>query len=242
MKKKNLRILAILLVLIGSLSLSSCKKDEVENYTVNFNYVWPGFFAGEKLLVSNGQSINIDSWEINKETSSSGVYITSVEYYFDGDKIATSTSKPYGLEYIIKNETLGTHQLKVIANVSTDEGFDFSWSYQGTIEVISKSPSLEISLFLGDSKEHVEGEICLNREDTFTGHVVLTGGTIDASISQVKYYWDGNLFDASRQSPYNFSYDISKEDVGEHTFVYEIVLDSNYGEIVCRQGGILTVQ
>lgn len=242
MKKQYSRILTILLLLIGSLSLSSCKKDEVENYNVNFNFVWPGFFAGESLLVSNGQSINIETWEINKETSSSGVYITSVEYYFDDEKIATSKSKPYGLEYNIKNKTIGTHKLKVIANVSTDDGFNFSWPYEYSVEVVEEAPKLEFSLFLGDSQEPAEGEVKLDRNEMFTGHLALAGSTVGASITQVKYYWDGNLFDASRQSPYNFSYDISQEEIGEHVFIYELVLNSNYGEIVCRNGFVLTVQ
>lgn len=245
MEKKTkpiLKILLILLIVLGVvLSFSSCHKDE--HYDVKLSIVKHGFFAGGNLLIANGQYIEIDTCKINKAESSDGVYITSVEYYFDDENISTTKSLPYGLKYLVNNASVGIHTLKITANVGTDDGYNFSFPFEYTVNVVSEPPTVDISLFLGDDSEPIGSkEIKLSRNEPFTGHIVLNGSNIGASISKIEYYWDGELFGASKQRPYSFSYDISNEEAKDHVFLYRITFDSDYGEITYCNGWQFTVQ
>lgn len=242
MKKRKNLILLLMLVITGVLSITSCHKDE--QYFVNLNIVWSGeFFPDGKLLIANGQSIQIDTCKIDKANSSDGVRITSVDYYFDGEKIATTKSFPYGLSHLVNNASSGSHTLKIVANVDTDEGFNFSFPFEYTVNVASEPPSLDLSLYIGDDNNPVGSKaIILDKNEPFTGSLVLNESNFGATISKVRYYWDGELFNTSSRSPYTFNYDISNESASDHTFLYEVTFDSDYGEFTQTYGWIFPVK
>lgn len=235
MERKNL-FLMFLLMLTGALCLTSCDKDDEEYYAKFLFTFEANLFSDEDApLLSNGEMLNV-SVRLDTDNSSDGVRIKSVEYYFDGEKILTTSTSPYSLKYLIQNQALGSH---VLTGKITYKGGDFEFNYDFSREIVVQDAPAYINapLLIGEDKEYDEVEdsvVVVSRDDSFYGSVPQVSSNIGASITKVEYYWDDVLFGASNVSPYKFSYDISSEETGEHTFIYIVHVTSDYGEFNYR--------
>jgi len=231
--KEAISFFSFLLVLAGALSFSSCQKDEDIN--VKFIMTWQaGIFSAdgsEAPLLSNGEMLNVTSCEIDNENSSDGVRMKSVEYYFDGEKISSTSTYPYGLKYLIQNQAIGSHVLTVKYTIKSSEGTEFSFPFDYTVEVLTSPARIEIPLCIGEDNvyEDKDSVIAVSKDGDFYGSIPSIDSNLGASITEVKYYWDDVLFGASNASPYKFSYNLSAEDSGEHTFKYIVYITTDYG-------------
>lgn len=214
-----------LLILAGALSFSSCETDEIEIKipTVAFKYgdFWP--------YVANGETLSIGSFTIDTENSSEGIQIYLVEYYFDGEKIASTTSYPFGFSYLIKDVSVGEHNLKVYVEVSGDGYSDAKYTINLTVNVLEEPFALDFDVYYDNGFEADKPTV--SNGETFSGHIELAeSNTVDATITKVEYYWDDNLFGASSIAPFTFSYAVNGETAGNHTFKFVATTSTDYGE------------
>lgn len=235
MRKEKFSFLMFLLVFAGTLSFSSCQND-VEHVDVKFLMTWEAsiFASGgqdDMPLLSNGEILNITSYQIDKDNSSDGVRIKSVDYYFDGEKISSTSTYPYSLKYLIQNQAIGHHVLTVKPSIKSSEDTDFSFSFNYAVEVLASPARIEIPLCLGEDKlyEDEDSIITVSKDEEFYGSVPSINSNLGASITKVEYYWDDVLFGASNVSPYRFSYGISSEKTGEHVLKYITNITTDYG-------------
>jgi len=225
MKKEKFSFLMFLLVLAGALSFSSCQKDDeivIPEVNFKFNY-WP--------YLANGETLTIKSFSIDTEKSSEGVHINLVNYYFDGEKIASSTSSPFDLNYLIKEKSVGEHELKIYVETSGDGYADMKYTLNYTIYVLEEPFALDFKDSY-DNDIEADNQLTVSNGETFSGHLELAeSNTVKATITKVEYYWDDNLFGASSIAPFTFSYAVNGETAGSHTFKFVATASTDYGVI-----------
>lgn len=223
MERKSFSTLMFLLVLVGALSFSSCQKDdEIVIPEVKFSY--DGW-----LYVANGETLTFKSFSINEAKSSEGVHINLVNYYFDGEKIASTTSSPFGFSYLLQDKSVGEHNLKVYVEVSGDGYADMQYTLNFTVNVLEEPFALDFDVYYDNGFEADKPTV--SNGETFSGHIELAeSSTINATITKVEYYWDDNLFGASSIAPFTFSYAVNGETAGNHTFKYVATTSTDYGD------------
>lgn len=222
MKTKIHFIPLLLLVLTASFLCSSCGEEEITIPNVYFKYkMWS--------YVANGDTLTVDKLVIDEEKSSEGIHIDLINYYFDGEKIASPTSSPYGMKYLIKDKTIGEHELKVYIEVSGDGYAKMKYTLTFTIHVLEEP--FNLSFHCNFDKNFGDKTPTYSKNETITGNVSLnTQTTIDAEITKVEYYWDNKLFSATSLPPYRFSYSPANESVGEHELKFVVYTTSDVGD------------
>lgn len=228
MKKNRFLFLSFLLIIMGIITFTSCEEDINQSISVNLTLPEANFKLDFNSFVCNGDTLAVDSFLINEETSSKGLHIDLVEYYFDDEKIASTTTYPYGCSYPIQNKSIGDHTLKILVKTSGDGYKSMDYTFNFTIHVLEEPLALGINC-LFDNK--FEGDtLTINNGEILSGHLELNkSNTIDATITKIEYYWDDQLFGATSIEPYNFSFPINNETIGKHIFKYVATTNTIYG-------------
>lgn len=222
MKKEKFALFMFLFAWVGMLLFSSCEeKEEIVIPEVYFTY--EGWF-----YVANGETLELKSFSIDEARSSDGVHINLVNYYFDGEKVASSASSPFGLGYLVRDKSVGEHELKIYVEVSGDGYADMKYTLNLVVYVLEKPFALDFDCYFDN--EFVADKPTVSNGETFSGYIALAeDNTIEATITKVEYYWDGKLFGASSLTPFSFSYAVSNETAGKHSFKYVVTTDTDYG-------------
>lgn len=222
-----------LFCLLGTVSLTSCSEDEeiiVENLkipTTNFLYdeFWP--------FVANGEVLQVGGISIDESSSSPGLRIEKVDYFFDDTLIASSNAAPFAMNYLVKGQSIGKHKLTIKISVKGGEGYlDMTRTLNLDVTVLEEPFVLDFDVAF-DNAAHDNGEI--RNGETFAGSVAISDATsIDASITKVEYYWDGSMFGATSIPPYRFSFPIDNQSLGEHEFMFVVTTSSSLGTLTSR--------
>ncbi len=220
MKIKFYFFAASLLCLL-CLSLSSCGEEEVESTTISSSTTtsssyYLSYNTTNNLVysefIANGDTLEYEI-TLNEEKSDPNAYITKVEYYWDGNLIQTNTGSAPNLCWVVKNQSLGEHELKIIIHADGDEFEDSTTQLSLSVTVVDAIPFVDFVLDF--PREISNGEIftcaIYNSEDT----------NVDVSAN-VTYYWDDQLIMSTTVPPYELSYPLSNQSVGIHKLTIEM--------------------
>ena len=207
-------------LLLGSLLLTSCDKEEtIIIPTVSYKYNgW--------LYVSNGETLTLEV-AIDLAKSSQGIYVKQMEFYFDGEKISTSTSAPFQINYLIQNKSIGKHELKIIAKIAGDGYTETTSTITLSVTVMETPFALNFNINYDDEQQQ-KGEI--HNGDILSGNVEINETTsFDATITKIEYYWDEKLIGATSFEPFKFYYQLENESLGIHEF--KVVIETSSSQL-----------
>lgn len=223
MKIKNYSFFFFLLILTGIVTFSSCSEDDDDKINIpTTHFTYAGW-----LYVANGETLKISEFAIDKEKSSEGLHIELVNYYFDGEKISSSTSAPFSLNYPIEGKSIGEHELKVFAKVKGDGYANMEYTVNLTVNVLDEPFALDCNVIYNNA--NAENGTLKNGEN-LSGQVELAKSTsFDATITKVEFYWDDKTFGATSIAPFKFDYPIVSEKIGTHQFKIVVYVKSNLG-------------
>lgn len=174
---------------------------------------------------ANGDILEVWSFDIYPQNSSPGIYITEVKYYFDENLIATSTTPPFAMSYVVENQTVGKHIFKAVADVKGDGYADTTYTYDREILILEKPYSLKFDVIYDNDAHPNE----VRNGETFSGRIeVNENSTVVPTISSMIFFWDDKQISVSTTPPYEFSYTLQDEPIGEHTFRF---VASTYDDI-----------
>jgi len=206
------------LTLVACVFLSSCKKDQVPE-PAKFNFRFSSF------EIANGDYLTITP-SVNIAESCSGLEILSISYYWDDKLVATKSSSPFDLKYLIDGQSLGNHVVKISVTyggdgyleMRTKDGFTFD------VKVVKHGVVATKPTFI-PGKEIANGEtfICqasLDEEKT----------TADVSIAKVRFSWDDDLLAEISEAPFVLQHVFSDETVGEHTLTIRYFITGEFEE------------
>ena len=164
---------------------------------------------------ANGDILEVWSFNIYPQNSSPGIYITEVKYYFDDNLIATSTTPPFAMSYVVENQTVGKHIFKAVAEVKGEGYADTTYTYDREILILEEPYSLIFDVIY-DNDAHPDE---VRNGETFSGRIeVNENSTVIPTISSMIFFWDNKQIATLTAPPYEFSYSIQDEAIGEHTF------------------------
>ncbi len=214
--------------ILGSVSLVSCSDDEetlVIPATPTANFLFEDLWT----FAANGETLKLGGISIDESKSSSGIYIDRVDFFFDGNPIASSTVAPFSLGYLLKGQSIGEHELKLKIYVKGEGYTDMTYTFDIKVTVLEEPFALNFVLSY-DNAAHANSEI--RNGETLSGSVAISDATtIDASITKAEYYWDGVMFGATSIPPYRFSFPIENQPLGEHEFKLVISVSSSLGNL-----------
>lgn len=209
--KKLFYLLAASLCMIV---LTSCEKEDDDN-KVTWKIPEYCLNANGWLWVANGETLKF-GLELDVTKSSKGVYIESIDYYWDGKSIGVVSNSPFEVNYAIRNEKIGVHKLKAIVKIKGEGYMDIESTTTADIHVLEKPFVLKYDV------EFDEGVDSLLKEgvkdgDTISGTVSLSDETsFECRLEQFDCYWDDKLVSATAINPYRFSYKVEKQAKGKH--------------------------
>lgn len=158
--------------------------------------------------------MKVNEFDIDRATSSEGISIKQVEYYFDDKKISTTSTAPFSFSYLMQNQNIGMHELTIKAMI-VGEGFsDTEFTLHLTVYVLKQPFALDFDIIY-DNESHYNKHI--NNGETLSGKVEVARTTsIDAIIEKVEFYWDDTMFGATSMEPFLFSIEIENQTPGIH--------------------------
>ena len=209
MKTKIYSLLMCMLTLVSVMSFSSCESEDIEIVMPTAN-----FTIDASLYVANGEQLKVNEFGIDRATSSEGISIKQVEYYFDDEKISTTSTAPFSFSYLMQNQNIGMHELTIKAMI-VGEGFsDTEFTLHFTVYVLKQPFVLDFDIIY-DNESHYNKHI--NNGETLSGRVEVAQTTsIDAIIEKTEFYWDDTMFGATSMEPFLFSIEIENHTPGIH--------------------------
>ena len=176
--------------------------------------------------VCNGDEFEVYAVSFDKAYTSEGVQIAKVEYFWDGKKISTATNASFEMKYLIQNQSIGEHQLKIIIHYVSDEYSDGTLTIPLTIHVRELPPVLRVNTECSREIKNGEEFVCkaLLSPDT----------TFDVKLSKVVFYWDGEKIDEITSEPFVLRHVFKAQKTGIHKLTVhyyiegEISTDASY--------------
>lgn len=211
--KTKFYLLFIGLIVIGSLSLTSCEQEE-EGTTTNIEIPHAEFIVNSWFYVANGETFTF-SLGLDQTRSSQGIYIKHVEYYFDEEKVGESSVAPFELSYLIQNKSIGKHELKAKIEL-VGEGYSRTICTSTYFITILEKPFVFNWAANFDNEQH-KNRIIHNGEN-LSGNIAIIETSLEAEITKVEFCWDDKTVDATSIEPFNFNYLLENETLGEHEF------------------------
>lgn len=209
MKTRIYYLFMCMLTLLSVMSFSSCESEDIEIVMPAAN-----FTIDASLYVANGEHLKVNEFGINRAASSEGISLKQVEYYFDDEKISTTSTAPFSFSCLMQNQSIGMHKLTIKAMVVGEGYSDTEFTLHFNVYVLAQPLVLNFDIIY-DNESHNNRHI--HNGETLSGKIALNPTTsIDAVIEKAEFYWDGAVFGTTSMEPFRFNLEIENQTPGVH--------------------------
>ena len=180
-----------------NVSLNGSVSEVYGDFYIDYNYVT----QGDYLVVIP---------ELLIERSSEGCEIDKVEYFWDGELVATGTTEPFGLNYYIDDEIGTTHDLNMIIYYHDDNNSSLTYNW-----MLSSYKIYDVT------DGFISWNIKSRRNDYVNGETIsliaklFKGADVDTNF-EIEFYFDDELIGKSSSFPYTLDYKLSDLSIGSH--------------------------
>lgn len=211
MKLKRFFILLSVLCTMGMFAVlaTSCEEEKTTEIQIPNAHFTSSSNSSYGVFLTNDFNFQY-TLALDEEKSSKGLRITQIDYFWDGQKVATVGGSNLTLNYRIQNQTLGEHQLKIAAKCAGDGYSTTTYTFTIPFTVCDEIPVIDFTCSypkLVDRNGLLECDV-LPVENLADGE----------SISKVAYYLDDRLLIETAMPPYTLSYPVKNEKLGKHKF------------------------